>query len=180
MEIESKKIEPWIILLSGPTSSGKTTLAQALQKRLSIPERPFLHVEADVLGVPNRPEHWDEGKEKRRFGRAFRRSVVAYLREGYDIILDGILPYGDSELLSDGLDLYRAHRLCYVGVRCSLRTLEERVSGRQDRDFDFARRQHRDIHEGQTYDVEIDTSEGNVDAGVEEILAFLRRTDKIQ
>ena len=51
---------------------------------------------------------------------------------------------------------------------------------RSDRDFDFARRQHGDIHEGQTYDVEIDTSDGSVSEGVELTVAFLRKTDNFQ
>jgi len=137
-------------------------------------------MEADKLGMPSRPKHWNEDKERQRFGRAFRRSVEGYLSEGYDIILDGILPYGDQDLLSDALEIYRAHRLCYVGVSCSLEMLEKRVSERPDRDMGFVRRQHADIHEGQKYDVEIDTTDGNLRDGIETVVAFLRETDTFQ
>ncbi len=47
----------WIILLSGTSSSGKTTIARALAKRLSTESRPFLSVEADKY-LPHLPDDW--------------------------------------------------------------------------------------------------------------------------
>ena len=171
-------MSPWIILLSGPTSSGKTSLAESLQQRLSTRRRPFLHIEADQFGMPHVPTEWDQTKEQSRFNRAFRQSASAYAEEGYDLIIDGILPYGDPDDLIDALGQYRAFRLCYVGVRCDLRTLENLVSARSDRGLDFARQQFQNLHEGQTYDVEVDTTNRTPDEAAEIIAQFIESQDQ--
>ena len=177
MPQESKESTPWIVLLSGPTSSGKTSLARSLQRRLSTTQRPFLHAEADKIGMPNVPELWNEGKERGRFQRALRQSVMNYAQQGYDIIADGILPYGDPDGVQDTLHLYSACRLCYVGVRCDLDTLERRVKTRPNRDIEFARQQFRDLHEGQVYDLEVDTTIRTPEAAAELIAEFLEAKD---
>jgi chloramphenicol 3-O phosphotransferase len=174
---EIEKMSPWIILLSGPTSSGKTELARALQRRLSTSQRPFLHIEADKIGMPHIPEQWNQEKEKHRFGRAFRQSAMAYVEEGYDIIIDGILPFGDPVGVKDALDRYGAYRLCYVGVHCDLETLERRVSTRPDRDIGFARQQFQNLHKGQEYDIEIDTTSRTPEEAAELVATFLQAKD---
>ena len=47
-----RDLVPWILLLNGTSCSGKTTLSRALQHRLSLPRRPFLH-----RGGPLRSSH---------------------------------------------------------------------------------------------------------------------------
>ena len=177
MPRESKENTPWIILLSGPTSSGKTSLARSLQRRLSTTQRPFLHAKADRIEMPNIPEQWNEDKERDRFQRAFRQSVMIYAQQGYDIIVDGILPYGDPDGVQDTLDSYSAYRLCYVGVHCDLEILERRVTTRPIRDLEFARQQFQDLHEGQVYDLEVDTTSRTPEAAAELIAEFLEAKD---
>ena len=177
MPQESKENTPWIILLSGPTSSGKTSLARSLQRRLSTTQRPFLHAEADKIGMPNIPEQWNEDKERDRFQRALRQSVMTYAQQGYDIIVDGILPYGDPDGVQDTLDSYSAYRIFYVGVHCDIDTLERRVTTRPNRNLEFARQQFQDLHEGQIYDLEVDTTSRTPEAAAELIAEFLEAKD---
>ncbi len=49
-----------IIYINGPSSSGKTTLAQALQQEFDV---PFLHIGIDrVIGMmPNKLNNWEGG-----------------------------------------------------------------------------------------------------------------------
>lgn len=49
-----------IIYINGPSSSGKTTLAQALQQELEV---PFLHISIDrIIGMmPNKLNNWEGG-----------------------------------------------------------------------------------------------------------------------
>lgn len=62
-----------IIYLNGPSSSGKTTLAKALQKEL---REPFLHIGIDrVIGMmPSKLNNWDGGEESLQ-GFSWKQSV---------------------------------------------------------------------------------------------------------
>lgn len=148
---------PWAVVLSGPTSSGKTSVAVALQQRLSTPTRPFLHLEAD-RAYPHVPDAFDSSALGLQAGHAFHQSIAAYLDCGFDVIVDGALPYGDEPGLQDALSIYRQFRLCLVGVRCEVPELERRERARGDRVQGWARQQAADLHDGMTYDVEVDTT----------------------
>ena len=147
---------PWIVLLSGTTSSGKTTLSRAVQHRLSRPERPFLHIEADRF-VPDQPKDLVGGLAD-PLHRAMYQAIAAYADQGFDLIVDGILPYGHPESIADALSTFRLYRLCYVGVHCDLDILEQREKERPDRVTGWASHQFRDLHDRAEYDVEVDTT----------------------
>jgi chloramphenicol 3-O phosphotransferase len=49
-------------------------------------------------------------------------------------------------------------RVCYVGIRCPANVLERREKDRGDRRIGMAKWQADHVHEGMTYDLELDTS----------------------
>ena len=146
-------------MLSGVSCSGKTTLARALQKLLSTPDRPFLHMEADDL-LPHLPNPWPPKNAEaiKSLSRALRNAINAFVEEEFDLIVDGILPYGDSKGITESLNLFGRHKLCYVGVHCSLEELKRRERAKSDTIKGWAAKQIKDLHEGATYDVEVDTT----------------------
>ncbi len=121
---------PVVVLLSGTSCSGKTAVAVELQKLLSSPDHPVLHVEADQF-VPHPPEPWPPNDPQRlkALSRALRRSIAVYAEEGFDLIVEGVLPYRDSDGVRHALYLYGQFRLLYVGVHCDLDELERREEG---------------------------------------------------
>lgn len=166
----------WVIVLSGASCSGKTTLARALTRRLSTPRRPFLNVEADRL-LPHLPLSELRAPQVSAMSRALHRATAAFAAEGFDLIVDGVLPYGRPDDVADALEVFGRFRVCRVGVRCDVSVLEERERMRPDRERGWARRQAGDLHLGQQYDVMVDTSLTAPEVCAEEIALRLFALD---
>lgn len=167
-----------IILLSGVSGAGKTTLAAQLQRLLSHPDRPFLHIEADRL-LPHLTPDWPSRNPAQiaRLSRAMRDACLAFAANGFDLIVDGVLPYGDPAQVVETLEAFRMFRLCYVGVHCDLQALDEREKRRPDRDRGWARHQYRDLHANQRYDIEVDTTSKPAEESARAIARYIARLD---
>jgi chloramphenicol 3-O phosphotransferase len=147
-----------IILLNGATSSGKSSIARALQATI---ETPFLHYSIDHLReagvlplarIRSGAFHWPDHREA--FFEGFHRSVVAFAAAGNDLIVEHIVetPAWMARLveLLAGLDVF------VVGVHCPLPELERREAARGDRPPGGARRDFETIHRHVAYDLEVD------------------------
>ena len=171
-----RHLNPWIVLLSGTSCSGKTTLSRALQRRLSLPQRPFLHIEADRF-LPHLPDDVGDGSLAAPMHRALHRAIASFADQGFDLIVDGVLPYGHPDSIADALSTFRRHRLCYIGVHCDLDVLEQRERERANGNEGWARRQYQDIHEGAVYDIEVDTTTTEADENADRIARYLVHRD---
>ena len=151
-----------IIFLNGASSSGKSTLARAIQARISV---PFWHYSIDhyrdsnVLPMDRIKTGEFEWRELRvAFFHGFHASIPALVNAGNNIILEHIVEdelWFKRNLASAllGQDVF------FVGVHCPVEELErrERVRGNRpigDAGKDFAR-----VHAHCVYDCEIDSSE---------------------
>jgi chloramphenicol 3-O phosphotransferase len=168
-----------IILLNGASSSGKSTLARALQAAL---ETPFLHVSSDqFVAAGLLPEKRDvEGpfawKEMRpRFFDGFHRCLPALAAAGNDLIVEHIIELPSwrrqlAELLA-GFDVF------LVGVHCEVGELDRREHERDDRRIGEGRthvEQDR-IHSFGPYDFEVDTTTGVSSELVEQCIQSWRQ-----
>lgn len=158
-----------IILLHGASSSGKSTLARALQARL---DEPFWHYSIDHFrGTGVLPDQriaqgdfaWTDLRPA--FFEGFHRCLPALARSGNNLVVEHIVetPAWLSRLvrLLEGLDVY------FVALRCPLPELEKRERERGDRRAGEARQDHGAVHGFGVYDLEIDATrpvERNVDA----------------
>lgn len=158
-----------IILLNGASSSGKSSLARALQARI---ETPFWHISIDHLrdsGVlPSariRSGEFDWRAMREPFFTGFERSLVAYVEAGNDLVVEHIM---ESEAWLVRLARTLAGQdVFFVGVHCELAELERRERARGDRPIGDARRDHFRIHSYCAYDVEVDGTaapQANADA----------------
>ena len=167
-----------IILLNGESSSGKSTLARALQDRI---ERPFWQISIDHLrdgGVlPNariaRGDFaWRDMRDS--FFLGFERSLLAYVLAGNNLIVEHIM---ESESWAQRLAVtLLGQDVFFVGVRCDLAELERRERERGDRRIGDARRDHALIHRYCRYDCEVDGTQpaaGNAERIIE---AWRRRS----
>ena len=161
-----------IIFLHGASSSGKSTLARAVQAKIG---EPFWHYSIDHLRdagiVPmDRFKRGDfQWREFRgSFFEGFHSSIAAFAGAGNNVIVEHIL---DGAGWLDRLRvLFEPHRVLFVGVRTSLAELNRREAARGDRPVGSAEADYHAVHTGLRYDLELDT-EGDLDANVDRVIA---------
>lgn len=158
-----------IILVSGASSSGKTTLAKALQATL---DQPFWHFSIDhfrdsgvlpMKRVDNGDFAWSEMRPA--FFEGFHRCLPALAEGGNNLIAEHIVE--TRAWLSRLLHLLEPIDVFFVGVRCPLAVLERRERARGDRRLGEARRDYESGDAFCVYDIEIDSTRDcaeNVDA----------------
>lgn len=151
-----------MLFLNGASSSGKTTLALAVQALVDVPP---IHLSSDLLsdgGLPARSDAdghalwWRENR--RRFFSGYHHCLAAMARTGLDVIADSLIEAPDwrTELASvlDGLDVY------LVGVHCDVDEIDRRERIRGDRAIGEGRTHVEvdQIHGFGPYDHEVDTT----------------------
>lgn len=160
-----------IIFLHGPSSSGKSTTAKALQ---DIAELPFWHVSIDHLrdsGVlPNeridRQEFlWSDLRKP--FFDGFHASLAAYAKAGNNLIVEHILD--TPEWFSELKHLLAPFDVFFVGLHCGLDELKTRELARGDRPIGSAEQDFHTIHAGYVYDIEVN-GQGKVVENAQAIL----------
>jgi chloramphenicol 3-O phosphotransferase len=154
-----------IVLLTGPTSAGKSTIGHSLLVALG---GRTVWIEADQcfprVGTAQSVSLRDKAL-------AFHRSALAWPASGFRLILDGSLPYEDRSARDECLAILREFRLLVVGVVADAATLQARESHREDREQGRALAQATDIHRGMELDCVVSTSADSVESCVARIIA---------
>lgn len=190
--------EKKLIVLNGPSSSGKTSLARALQE---ICAEPLLHIGLDAmismlpfkftaeeqqseLGYCLTPSEKDGLPLVRYtigpYGKRLNRELVLLsqrlLEAGFDVIMDHIIT--SDETMSELISLVDCRRTYMIGITCDLPTLALRENEREDRILGLARGQSELVHAGiRHYDISIDTTEPTSDALAHHLLQELNATE---
>ncbi len=174
-----------VIYLNGASSSGKTTLAQALLQALTD---PFVHVDVEMIDQLVSRDQVARGiiPSLNSLREGFAQCIKALVTAGNNVVVTDILcppeetPQGQvlttREMLHQQLVALRSINTCYVKVYCPLTEALRRERSRADRNTGLARFQHDRVHEGSTYDIEIDTSKLSLEEAVRRILITHRDT----
>jgi chloramphenicol 3-O phosphotransferase len=146
-----------VIIINGPSSSGKTTLALALQKQFDI---PFIRFSFDLF-LDHKAFPLDQIRDGRfswdlmrpAVFRGIHQCLPALATAGNNIIFDHIIEtkpwlHNLISLISD-LDVF------FVGLHCSLAELERREVQRGDRRTGEARQDFETVHSITSYDLEL-------------------------
>lgn len=160
-----------IIFLNGASSSGKSTLARAIQSRISV---PFWHYSIDhyrdsnVLPMDRIKAGEFVWRDLRvSFFDGFHASIPALVNAGNNVILEHIVE--DEVWFKKSLgSALMEQDVFFVGVHCAVEELERRERGRGDRPAGDARRDFDKVHVDCVYDFEIDSLE-ELDSNVEKI-----------
>ncbi len=165
-----------IILLNGASSSGKSTIAKELQ---SLLKDPHMHLGIDtVFGMippkckcryPSRlqaftwvPMHKNAPEVGitvsplgHKIIRGFHRACATFCESGLNLIIDHVLL--DRTWSNACYELFSPFEFHFIGVLCSIEMLEKRERERGDRQIGLARFTALHVHEGNTYDMTVDT-----------------------
>jgi chloramphenicol 3-O phosphotransferase len=164
-----------VVFLNGASSSGKSSIAKALQSRI---ETPCIHLCIDDYLSAYQKGLWKKQEVVRRewsnIIRGFHAAGAAIAGAGNMVIMDDVLendpPWQDSILeLFEGIDVFS------VGIHCSLSELERREKERQDRRAGMARKQFDQVHSKAIYDIEVDTSLLSSEECADWILAHMQK-----
>jgi chloramphenicol 3-O phosphotransferase len=147
-----------IILLNGASSSGKSTLARALQN--ALPE-PFWHYSIDHLHDANvlpmvrtKSGEFPWASQRPAFFDGFHRSVAAFAASGNHLIVEHIVE--TQAWMTRLVTLLETFDVFFVGIHCPLQELERREAARGDRRIGEARDDYGIIHSFGVYDLELD------------------------
>ena len=157
-----------IIVLNGPSSSGKSSISKALQDRLN---ECYLHFQQDAFwdmvpdGVAANSENFPLIKY------AVIDSVYALLIRGHNVIMDTVSMPEHMEFLKEKLSDFDAN---IVAVTADLDVLQKRELDRGDRIIGLSQSQHDLIHEGTEYDLIVNTSDKTAEQSAELILRKLK------
>jgi chloramphenicol 3-O phosphotransferase len=149
-----------VILINGASSSGKSTLARAVQRQM---DQPFWHLSIDHLresGVLplDRVRTGDFLWRSMRpaFFQGFHNALPAIAEAGNNLIVDHIIE--TRVWMKELLRLLSRFDVYFVGIHCPLEELERRERARGDRRIGDARNDFDTIHELAVYDVELDST----------------------
>lgn len=125
--------------------------------------------------IPSVHPRWSAvGRSHEEVVLAFHRSVASWAEAGFDMIVDGSLPYGDRELRDACVRVFDPFDLRLVGVRCSAAALVQREANRpEERPAGWATRQAEDIHDGMPYAADVDTTTRSAEECADEVAAQL-------
>ncbi|MCB8976173.1 MAG: AAA family ATPase [Ardenticatenaceae bacterium] len=183
-----------IVLINGTSSSGKTSLAKALQGMLA---QPCFHLSVDmfqqtwpadflIYGDGQNPAQAegllavfkDDALDEVRIGPAgFRffaglyRSLAAWAAAGNNIIVEDV--FYQPQVLREAVQALHDLPIWFVGVHCDLAVAEQRERDRGDRAPGGARTFYPLVHLHTLYDVEVDTTHLSPDACARQVKAHL-------
>jgi len=190
-------MKPLIIFLNGTSSSGKSSLAAALQ---GLYPTPLLHTGIDSLydmlpeqAVGVLPMAYNYG-----YYYVMRNGLLDYIQvgaaahkllacvvpltkvlldHGNDLVIDEILFSGEGRnFLYAYADIFAAARAYFIKVACPLEVLEEREAQRPDRHRGVAREQFWRVHNhGYRYDLTIHTDQVDGATGAKQIMDYIQQ-----
>jgi chloramphenicol 3-O phosphotransferase len=157
-----------VIVLNGGSSSGKTAIARCLQ---AILPGPWLTLGTDMLieAMPAAMQESEDGIELGADGgvsvgpefrvveKAWIAGIAAMARAGARIIVDEVF-LGQAASQQRWMTALGDLPVLWVGIRCDGAEAARREQARGDRVTGMARSQADLVHQGVTYDLEVDTT----------------------
>ena len=165
-------MQPNAIVLHGPTSSGKSSLAKALQANAAMPS---FHISLDAfVTMANRGDMRSEQERELAYHihcENLRSTLARVVKTDFEIILDLVLR--DTAEFDACLRALSPRPTYVVRVWAPIAVLEAREQTREGRGVGMAREQFEHAAYKRTYDFEVDTSTCTPAQGAAAIRRFM-------
>jgi chloramphenicol 3-O phosphotransferase len=165
-----------IVLLNGTSSSGKTSIAKAMQQAT---RSQYLHVQLNAFRDMEPVGYFDPTQPDlvalrvAALCRAMHAAVLGFAAHGQDVIFDHVLSPDAWRYFFEDFD--GVERLHLIGVHCPVDELARRERARGDREPGLAQSQIGSVHRDRTYDFEVDTSRAGPAECARLVLDWLER-----
>lgn len=160
-----------IILLNGPSSSGKSTLANILQSLLKSKrnqEYGIVSIDDFLKMTENEPIYEDDVFEVSP--KLCEKSIeMLDLKEG--IIIDHVMT--SERICKQLMDSLKAYHVYFIHVTCPLQELERREKNRKNRCLGSAAASYEYLFPKEGYDLSVNTFETSVEECSLQIIAIL-------
>jgi chloramphenicol 3-O phosphotransferase len=162
-----------ILLLNGPSSAGKSTLAKEIQK---CAVDPYIHVQWDsfLAMIPDESAHAKQGSRQNivpLMRNCMHAAVLNLYGQGLNVIWDNAMHPSRWKSVAEE---FADSRIFLVGVTCDVEELERRELVRGNRTVGMARTQAEEMHVNIDYDLHVDTTQtaalNNAEILMQEIL----------
>ena len=166
-----------IIFLNGVSSSGKTTLAKALQERLT---EPFFLVASDTF-IDMLPEKYNNPDKPGGISSCLKaiammhHTIKFFSDMGANVVAEHIFHYKDW--VDECAELLHEYPALLVSVICPVEELRRREKERGDRDIGRAEIQLQRGYSLDTYDITVDTFKNTTKECVDKIIEMLNCSD---
>ena len=176
----SATIEPMqstAIILHGPTSAGKTSLAKVLQ---ATAPSPAFHISLDAfVSMSNRRDMRSDAERAEAYKlhcENFRATLARIVQTHFDMVVDLVLR--DEAELQACIKALSARTTYLIGVTAPLDVLEARERLRDDRASGIAREQMADPVYQREYDLVLDTSKMSSEAAAAAIQKLIDERER--
>lgn len=168
-----------IIVLNGPSSSGKTTLAYALQAKL---DEIYYRISADdfMNMVDHQKMHDNFFVRLGEALSAMHHTIKLFSDRGLNVIVDHVLLDTPQEKFTtpEIVTLLNENPVLFVRVDCDLSELERREKERGDRKIGQSKYHLEHMHNYNIYDMQINTFRQNIDECIGQIIDLLNQPNK--
>jgi chloramphenicol 3-O phosphotransferase len=186
-----------VILLNGPSCSGKTSISRSMQTTLREPcfyisidnmlgciiqndyfiDDPFLYL--GKIPLQDRSIHQQSDRSFHtlmdilfpQFIKGFHATIAAYAGTGVTVIVDHL--FHEKDWLLDCINVLQSNTVYCVGVHCAQETLKAREKSRSGQFPGMVEYQTSRVHQYCEYDFVIDTTEKTAQESAEIIIAYL-------
>lgn len=164
-----------VIILNGVSSSGKSTLARALQAQASFPVYR-LDIDDFILMAPDKFNDYEnrDFSVQYNFASKFFHVVKLYSDMGFDLVVPYMFLKG-SDVLKNFKELLRGYPITLVNVECPVSELRRREELRGNRVAGSAENQLPLLETELVFDLTVNSFKNSSEECAEIILAYLKK-----